>query len=77
MNKNLRNSAKFDFINGYNTKQEQHISTGVYKLNFNDYPKFYIGQIGRSFKTLYSEALTQLLIKSNFAEHNLTLITLI
>jgi hypothetical protein len=41
-------------------------------LKSNNCPKFYIGQTGRSFKTQYTEhvkALTQPLIKSNFAEH--------
>ena len=47
-------------------------NTVVYKLKCNDCPKYYIGQTGRSFKTWYTEqikALTQLLMKSNFAEH--------
>ena len=42
------------------------------KLKCNDCPNYYIGQTGRSFKTRYTEhikALTQPLIKSNFAEH--------
>ena len=52
------------------TIHEKHISTGVYKLKCNDCPNYYIGQTGRSFKTRYTEhikALTQPLIKSNFA----------
>ena len=57
----------------HNTKHEKHASTGVYKLNCNDCPKYYIGQTGRYFKTRYTEhivkALTQPFIKSNFAEH--------
>ena len=56
----------------HNTKLEKHTSTCVYKLKCNDCPKFYIGQTGRSFKTQYIEhieALTQPLIKLNFAEH--------
>ena len=32
----------------HNTKQEEHMSTVVYKLKCNDFPKFYIGQTGRS-----------------------------
>ena len=56
----------------HNTKHEKHTSTGVYKLKWDDCPKYYIGQTGRSFKTRYTEhikALLQQLIKSNFAEH--------
>ena len=48
------------------------VYTGVYKLKCNDCPNYYIGQTGRYFKTRYTEyikALTQPLIKSNFAEH--------
>ena len=52
-----------------NTKHEKHTSTGVYKLKCNDYPKYCIGQTGRSFKTRYIKALTQPLIKSKFGEH--------
>jgi len=62
----------FGTVITHNTKREKHTSTGVYKLKCNDCPKYYIGQTGRSFKTWYTEqikALTQLLMKSNFAEH--------
>ena len=53
-------------------KQEKRTSACVYKLESNDSPKFYINQTGASFKTRHAEhlkALTQPLIKSNFAEH--------
>ena len=55
------------------TKHEKHTSTGYTNLNVNkDCPKYYIDQTGRAFKIQFTEhikALTQPLIKSNFAQH--------
>ena len=59
-------------INGTNKDIDIYNKTGVYKLNCNDCNKFYIGQTGRSFSSIFSEhtkALSNNNIKSTFATH--------
>ena len=59
-------------INNTNKDTDTYSKTGVYKLNCNDCHQFYIGQMGRSFSSRFSEhlkALTTNYIHSTFATH--------